>query len=388
MATNKSSMYEDSFVIDDGATNSSKKLGARSLTTYYQKLKNFNYYSGPKEISDKLAEIKKNLKTIKSRMEELNGSTIMYQSDIVDGLDLVVDDVKNYVDDALDPATKQIESLKSDLEQYYQKYRNSKIEDEIVYDNYTYNDSFNNYLSTEGRRLSSIERRIYQKISDIQSLSNYNFRYSSSLYGTTIYPYEYTLAIPTSPIEVTPKYGVELPTSEIFAYPDYGVQLPTELIATPKYGVELPTSEIFAYPDYGVQLPTEIEATPKYGVELPTTPIVATPKYGVELPTTPIVATPKYGVELPTSEIFAYPDYGVQLPTSELYMVPDYGVQLPTSELYAYPKYGVEPVYEVYSAPSYGVEPLYEVYSAPSYGVEPVQVYSAPAYGVIPYSTR
>ena len=313
--------YEESAIMTNIDGNSKVRSSAKPLATYYRKLKDFNYYSGPKEISDKLAEIKKNIKNVKSKMEELSGSTILYETDVVDNLSTIVDDTKNYVDDALTPATKKIKELKTDLETYYKQTSSSLSsrtgnDENVVYENFDYNDNFKNYLSTEGRRLTSIERKIYQQISDIQSESSYNFR-SGSVTLTSIYP--------SDPIVAVPDYGVE--TSYIYSAPAYGVE-PVSIKPTPKYGVELPT-EVYSAPAYGVIPTTGIQAIPKYGVELPIQ-VYSAPAYGV-IPTTGIQATPKYGVELPI-EITAVPDYGVQLPATDLQVQPRYGVQVPTKK--------------------------------------------------------
>ena len=353
-------IYEDAAIMTNVDANSKMYYSAKPLTTYYRKLKDFNYYSGPKEISDKLAEIKKNIKNVKSKMEELSGSTILYETDVVDNLSTIVDDTKNYVDDALTPATKKIKGLKTDLETYYKQTSSSLSsrtgnDKNVVYEDFDYNDNFKNYLSTEGRRLTSIERKIYQQISDIQSESSYNFRTGSGPI-TSIYPIDPIVAVPdygveptfihaapaygVEPIEITavPMYGVQIPP-EVYSAPSYGVIPITGIHATPKYGVELPT-EVYSAPSYGVIPTTGIHATPKYGVELPTE-ITAVPDYGVQLPITGIHATPKYGVELPT-EITAIPDYGVQLPITDLQVQPRYGVQLYTTDLQVQPRYGVQ----------------------------------------------
>ncbi len=382
-------IYEDAAIIADGDANSKMYYSAKPLTTYYRKLKDFNYYSGPKEISDKLAEIKKNIKNVKSKMEELSGSTILYETDVVDNLSTIVDDTKNYVDDALTPATKKIKGLKTDLETYYKQTTSSLSsrtgnDKNVVYEDFDYNDNFKSYLSTEGRRLTSIERKIYQQISDIQSESSYNFRTGSGPI-TSIYPIDPIVAVPDYGVEPTiitavPMYGVQIPP-EVYSAPSYGVIPTTGIHATPKYGVELPT-EVYSAPSYGVIPTTGIHATPKYGVELPievysapsygvipTTGIHATPKYGVELPTE-ITAIPDYGVQLPITGIHATPKYGVELPT-EITAIPDYGVQLPITGIHATPKYGVELPTGITAIPDYGVQlPITDLQVQPRYGVQ------------------
>ena len=354
-------IYEDAAIMTNVDANSKMYYSAKPLTTYYRKLKDFNYYSGPKEISDKLAEIKKNIKNVKSKMEELSGSTILYETDVVDNLSTIVDDTKNYVDDALTPATKKIKGLKTDLETYYKQTTSSLSsrtgnDKNVVYEDFDYNDNFKNYLSTEGRRLTSIERKIYQQISDIQSESSYNFRTGSGPI-TSIYPID--------PIVAVPEYGVE-PTF-IHAVPMYGVQIPPEVYSAPSYGV-IPITGIHATPKYGVELPTEVYSAPSYGV-IPTTGIHATPKYGVELPTE-ITAVPDYGVQLPITEIHATPKYGVELPT-EITAIPDYGVQLPITGIHATPKYGVELPIGITAIPDYGVQlPITDLQVQPRYGVQ------------------
>ena len=318
---------------------------------YYKSLKDFYNFDAPENISNRLNNVKKDIKVIKDQLFELSGKTANSADEIVTDSINNNDEWSIYTDDQLIPATKMIPDLQSllDLRKKGFMPNRGNYSGQGAYD---YNVEFSNYLRNQSNvssnsmlmieRPTSIDELIDQKITQIKQKSGAYFNYGHI-------PLDPPQALYAAP---TPRPMPEPLPQPLYAAPE-PIPIPNPLIQPlyavkpdPDIGIQQPLYAVKPDPDIGIQQPL-------YAVKPDPNKIVPImqPEYGVDPDPKKIVPImqPEYGVDPDPNRInpIKQPVYGV---------APDPGRIKPIIQ----PEYGVDPDPNRISPikqPVYGVAP-------------------------------